>query len=142
MTVDDILKRGAVKRISGADPAAGATPTITVPPGVFWLLLTLRAQLVTDVTVANRRPVLLIDDGATDFFGAMSFLTQTASQTIAHTWFSGAMAVGNASQSQSEGGLPTFLPLSPGSGARIGGGIQAGDNWGRIEVLVAELAGV
>lgn len=54
--------------IVGANPAAGAEVSETVPAGETWCLLGVRVTLVTSATVATRQPILTLDDGTNIFF--------------------------------------------------------------------------
>src|SRR4051794_36291420 len=69
------------KTVTGPDPAAGAEILVTVPAGKWWLLRALRFTLVTSATVANRRPALTIDDGATEWWRWRAGVDQAASLT-------------------------------------------------------------
>jgi hypothetical protein len=55
---------GNILRIASADPAAGAEYTHSVPAGKIWRIISIVIPFTTAVAVANRRPVLTIDDGA------------------------------------------------------------------------------
>jgi hypothetical protein len=55
---------GNILSVASADPAAGAEYTHSVPAGKIWRIISLVLPFTTAVAVANRRPVLTIDDGA------------------------------------------------------------------------------
>lgn len=69
---------GALYTVQSALPAAGASPTITVPAGETWLLHGAVTRLSTSATAANRRPNLLAVVGATTIFWCRSGAVQTA----------------------------------------------------------------
>lgn len=71
---------GAVRTILGTDPAAGVEITETVPAGVRWALRSFRFTLTTSAAAANRRPTLIIDDGANEIWRVNSNVDQTATQ--------------------------------------------------------------
>jgi hypothetical protein len=72
---------GRIRLITGTNPAAGAEISETVPTGARWKLRTFIYTLVTSAAVANRRPVLTIDDGATTIWESFTNVAQTATQT-------------------------------------------------------------
>ncbi len=76
---------GVLRRVTGADPAAGAELSVTVPTGARWRVLSLEATLVTGAAVANRRVQWVLDDGATEYFRIVVGSDQTASQTVRYT---------------------------------------------------------
>ncbi len=80
--------RGHIQTITGTNPAAGDEITEVVPANALWKLLGFSAVLVTDGTGANRRPYLIVDDGAATnrrwFVGNASANVQTA--TLTRTW--------------------------------------------------------
>ena len=93
-----------------ANPAAGAEWSITVPGGVSWIVCTLMSRLVTDATVANRSPVLALNDGSNDVARLPSAGVQAASLNQRHSWargFSPAAATANAVE------FCSGLPLAP-----------------------------
>src|SRR5262245_49862512 len=59
---------GALRSITGTQPAAGAEVSETVPTGARWELLAFTVQLVTSAAAANRLPMLTLDDGTTVYF--------------------------------------------------------------------------
>jgi len=129
---------GVIRSITGADPAAGVEISETVPAGARWRLMSLRASLTTDASVANRRPVFTLDDGAAVYYSIGSSADIPASNTIP------IIASQAASPSQSAAGHNT-VPLPPGlvmsAGHRIRTvttSFQAGDNWTAPQMLVEE----
>ncbi len=137
--VEDSLEgRGNLRSITGTNPAAGAEISETVPTGALWRLIALYAPLVTDATVANRSPILLIDDGALPVWRADARLAQTATQTI--YWMAGDGLAGLQRAVDTEmWSLPTHMLLGAGYRVRTSTyNLQAGDNWGAPQMLVEE----
>jgi hypothetical protein len=121
---------GRLRVIVGTDPAAGVEISETVPTGARWKLRSIAFTLVASAVVANRTPVLTIDDGANVLWEVSNNVAQTASQTVKYragvgvplTTF-GALAYLLP--------LPSELPLGAGSRIRtVTGAIDAGDNYG------------
>ncbi len=134
---------GAVRSIAGTNPAAGAEVSETVPTGARWLLHALSVRLVVDATVANREPMLTLDDGATVFARFPLAANITASQTRDLTW----AAVGAALTATQSNTLVVPLPPIPLlAGYRIRtvtANLQAADDYGAPQLLVEEqFAGV
>lgn len=71
---------GFVRTTLGTNPAAGLEISETVPTNARWLLKTFRFPLTTSAVVANRRPTLIIDDGANELWRVGSNVDQAASQ--------------------------------------------------------------
>jgi hypothetical protein len=91
-TLELIGRSGAERFLCVAmapDPVAGGELAYTVPGGSVVKLKVARLQLVTDVTVANRRPELIIDDGNTVFWSSESPAVQAASLTRQYQWEAG-----------------------------------------------------
>jgi len=72
---------GVLRTIVGTNPAVGVEIAETVPTNARWRLQAFRFQLVASGTVANRRPTLIIDDGANEIWRQNSNVDQTAGQT-------------------------------------------------------------
>lgn len=130
--------QGAIRSITGADPAAGVEISETVPTGVRWRLLAVHFVLVTDATVANRVPSVVLDDGAVNFSRTDSGAVQAASLSIPYSAFPGAgfsTAVGSSRH------IPIPNPTILLGGFRIRtltNAIVAGDNYGAPQLLVEE----
>lgn len=129
----------AIRSITGTDPAANTEISETVPTGAVWELLSFFASLVTDGTAANRRPFLIIDDGANIVFESPTATLQVASLTIPYTWAEGMPIGGSINSSFQVHGLvaPNRLP----AGFRVRTStisIQATDNWSAPQLLVRE----
>lgn len=130
---------GALRSITAAVPAAGAEISETVPTGARWDLLAIRAQFSTSVTVANRIPQFVLDDGALEYgrFAVTQALTASA------TWF--VTGAAGASRVTPEAGfvgyaaLPSPCALLAGHRIRtVTTAIQAADQYSAIQYLVRE----
>ncbi len=71
---------GFVRTTLGTNPAAGLDITETVPTNARWLLKAFRFTLTTSAAAANRRPTLIVDDGANEIWRVGSNVDQTATQ--------------------------------------------------------------
>lgn len=129
---------GAVRTIAGTDPAAGAEFSESVPTGARWRLLSLTVQFVTDATVANRFPSVVVDDGTNQLqriavSGAVAAST-TAPITAGAFGFSGSVSGFNV--------LPLVGdPLILMAGYRLRSlttALQAGDNYGPPTLHIEE----
>lgn len=132
--------RGGIRLIAGANPAAGAEISHTVPDGQLWHLLAMSATLVTDATVQTRQGsfVFTMPSGPTIISVAPS--TQIASLTRIYS----AAVFGATITSVSFGFIQMNIPRS----LYLHGGtvitsstllLQAGDNWGVPSFLVEQL---
>jgi hypothetical protein len=72
---------GYLRAITGTNPGAGAEVSETVPTGARWELLSLAVALVTSAAVANRFPMLQLDDGANTYAQSSVAAAITASTT-------------------------------------------------------------
>lgn len=130
--------RGVVRNVAGADPAAAAEATITVPTAARWRLIAFTVTLVTDANAANREPILVIDDGATVAAAASPAAVQAASLTRRHTF--GPASVVNAAGALAQQGATPHDVLLP-AGYRLStvtANLQAGDNYGVPQAFVEE----
>lgn len=75
---------GLLRSIAGTNPAPGVEISETVPTNARWRVIGVRFTLTTDATVANRLPVLTIDDGATVYFTMPAFAVQAASLGVTY----------------------------------------------------------
>jgi len=129
---------GMLKRFAGTNPAAGVEIVVTVPTGAYWRIISFRAQLVTDATVATRQVHLLFDDGATTLFFRPAQTTQIASLTRNYDALSmGYEAVAVLPQIAIE--LPPNLILPAGYRIQTAtDNFAAGDNWGSPQLFIEE----
>lgn len=77
---------GALRSITGTNPAANAEISETVPTNARWRLLALFATLVTDANAANREAALTIDDGAAVVARYPAGQNNIASLTTRYVW--------------------------------------------------------
>lgn len=129
---------GWIRSITGTDPAAGAEISETVPTGARWKIVSIEFTLVTDATVANREPILTLDDGATEWFrsGPSAVIAATGTvRNVAAAFGAPPAAVTNFRSIL----LPPDLVLSAGFRIRTSTtNLQAGDNYGAPVLLVTE----
>jgi hypothetical protein len=129
---------GRIRSITGSTPAVGAEINEVVPSQVRWSLLSFRARLTTSAVAANRKPDLLIDDGANAFYQAGNGNSLTASITWGTTWANTGYA-GAASTSADNTAPLAPLLLEPGFRIRTQTlSIDAGDQWQAPQYLVQE----
>jgi len=130
---------GALRAISGSTPAAGAEISETVPTGARWELLAFTAKLTTNATVANRGPLLILDDGATAFAALPIQVNDTAGTIWINTWAQGvtqqvANVIGVITSP-----LPVGVKLAAGHRIRTSTtNIQGTDTWTLVDYLVRE----
>lgn len=126
---DSLSGPGTLRSITGTDPIAGVEISETVPTGARWRFVSLRTQLVTDATVANRTLALLFDDGTNIYAHAATNFNQTASQAINYAF----CAVGQTYAFYLLGGqvsTPANIVMSAGHRFRtVTTTLTGGDNW-------------
>lgn len=119
------------------NPAAGAELSIDSDTGELWLVRSIVATLTTDATVANRVPVLLADDGTTEYFRTRSESVQAASLAVVYCGFSGSAGGVVAGASVPLPWPTDGLPLPPGHRLRTSTvAIVAGDQWSAVGLWV------
>jgi len=136
--IDSLTGPGVIRSLTGTDPVAASEISETVPTGARWRFISLRAQLVTDATAANRTLALVFDDGTNSYMYAATNFNQTASQALNY-------AFGDVGQTYGFyllGGMvsaPANLVLAAGHRIRtVTTTLQAGDNWGPPQYAVEE----
>lgn len=130
---------GAIRKITGANPAAGAEISETVPTGARWQLLQFKLLLTTSGVAGNRQPTLTIDDG-TNFYFTSGMHTVTAA-SVARTmyWMYGMGVFAAATANGFIQGLGNG-PMLP-AGHRITtstAAIDVGDQYSAIHYVVRE----
>lgn len=135
---DSLAGQGALRSITGTDPAANVEIQETVPTGARWRLRSLRAQLVTDGNAANREVSITVDDGTSVYYEAASGANQAASLTRQYTFaphgVRGAAATGTSL-------LVAIATLLLAAGHRVNTATfnrQVTDNWGAPQYEVEE----
>jgi hypothetical protein len=88
---------GTIRSITGSTPAAGADISETVPANRRWTLLSIRAQLTTTATVANRMVAYRATDGVNTLWFSFNSVAQAASLINTYTGFPGATFFNDAS---------------------------------------------
>lgn len=131
-----------LKRVAGANPAANAELSVTVPAGKSWRLLSLSVPLVQGGT-QTPQPILVIDDGTNvlyEFFGSSE--AQATTTTCRYTWAPGlplSGQVGSGTAVHSVAPLPHHLTLAPGYRVRTSTlGIGANSDYGVPSLHVVE----
>lgn len=128
---------GAIRSITGTDPAAGVEISEAVPTDARWLLHSITATLVNDATVANRNGVLTFDDGTTVFWRADPGSTVGASGTAIFT----GSGYGERPPTNTSNRYWIMPSMPLGAGFRVAtltNNLQAADNWGAPQLLVEE----
>jgi hypothetical protein len=136
--VNTISQPGAIRVVTGTDPAAGAECSDAVPTGARWRILSYTATFVADATVINRFPIITIDDGANIQYRGESAEAVTASQTRIFHAAPGThrLALVNSHETWL---FPIGLRMLAGHRVRTQtNNLQAGDNWGAPQILVEE----
>lgn len=132
--------KGRVKYVTGSNPAAGAEIVETVGSAAVWTPISFVAALVTDATVANRRPHLRITNAAgTVFFECFSDTDHVASTTYTYCFANfGAQPISLASNVVVVS-LPDNLQMTAGMKIRTATiNLQAGDNWGAPNYIIEQ----
>ena len=137
--VNSLEGGGYVRDIAGTQPAAGVAINEFVPTGARWELVSLRAILTTNATVANRRPRLRIATQSNIVAGASATATIAASSSATFYWSQGmteSAAIGTDHFFQ---GLPSGIQMLAGGLIEVGGdNIQAGDQYSPPSYKVRE----
>lgn len=129
--------RGAIRAITGSDPAAGAEVSETVPSGTRWHLTSFGVTLAADGTAANRRPRLKVTDGSSTLFRIPSQADITASETIRIDWIDAGAETSDPSHQVAL--LPVALHLEAGWTIETDTeNLQAGDDYGAPVIGVEE----
>jgi hypothetical protein len=132
-------KMGRLVQITTADPAAGAELSHTVPAGVIWKIKAIAVALVTDATVANRKPHFVFTGASGLIANCWSVSNIQASLTT--TIIAGLFVLTNTSLDggTSQLALPHDLYLKEGDTiTTITSLMAAGDNYGAAIITVEE----
>lgn len=129
---------GKIRRVTGANPAAGAECADAVTDNQHWILKGYIVTLVTDATAANRRVHLTFQaNGSTVTTEVFGLVDQTASQTIKYCFVPYGHVLDELDNSVIQVPLPPDMHLL--SAATIGTSttnLQAGDNFGSPSILI------
>lgn len=123
----------------GADPAAGAQASITVPTGKKWIVRSFKVALATNATVANRRVQVQIVIGGVEVFNAVCETVQTASLTL--NYVAGAFGHDKPQQDGLQFINCPLFPITLPAGSIIRtftSNMQAGDDFGIPSCVVDE----
>lgn len=103
-----------------ADVAADdSDKSFTVPVGVEWEILTIRAELTATATVGNRRVTVEVQDGSSNVLARIQAgLLQIATQSIGYNFAPGLADQTSAVNGDLNTALPKFV-LSPGQALRV-----------------------
>lgn len=128
--------------VTGADPAANAEFSITVPAGERWLLKAVTVAMVQGIT-DTPWPNLVIDDGTNVLFSAPAgTAAQAVSTTCQHSWFPGAISniQGATTNVKAVGPIPENLVLEAGYRIRsLTTGLGSNSNYGVPRATVVKL---
>lgn len=129
---------GTYMRVNIPAPGAGADQVYVVPAGARQRIVSWVGTLNAGVVVANRTPLLIVDDGVNIVAAIPSNQTVTASSQLNIT-FADSIPFLPPFATLSLGPLPSNLILPPGFRIRTQtAGIQAADQWQASNMLVAE----
>jgi hypothetical protein len=129
---------GFIRSVTGSTPAAGAEINEVVPAQRRWQLISLRAQLTSNATVANRFPGFSLDDGVNQYFATHSNVPQVAS-TIAGYIATPGNQFFNDGQNNFMLPFCSLVPLKAAFRIRTTTvGLQAGDQWAAPQYVVLE----
>ncbi len=129
---------GAVRSITGTDPAAGVEVSETVPTGARWQLLGLVVNFATSADVATRQVTVVADDGANVYARLEAAAGQVASLS---RFYSIGPGLGNTAPVTNSFQLPFPIDAHLLAGHRIRtttNNLQVADNYGAPQLLVRE----
>lgn len=130
--------RGALRSITGTNPAAGVEILETVPTGARWRFLTMNAALTTSAVVNNRQVKFIVDDGANVLYRMSTSYSQVNSRTDRYTFAptgTSLIAIDNTALAVT----PVDLWLLAGYRLlTLTTLLDAGDDWGAPQYLVEE----
>ena len=81
---NSVTGHGFTRAVAVAQPAAGTNFTATCPTNAHWKINSVSFLVVTDANAANRVLSIVIDDGTSAFWTAVSGTTQTATQSTVY----------------------------------------------------------
>jgi hypothetical protein len=130
----------ATKVVTGSAPGAAAEITQTVPAGKWWDVLAVRLSLTTSATAGNRRPELVIDDGATTYWSWRAGVDQGVSLTRSYQFLRSLSNEVDRSATFNEMFEPLDEDMLLPSGHRIrtSSSLQAADQWAAPVFYVVE----
>lgn len=130
---------GAIRTITGTNPAAGVDFSETVPTGARWEFLSIRAQLVTSAAAGTRNPLLNMATSGVEFVRSTPPIGFGPSITAECAWGAGMPSVSQAGYNGFQSGTPVSLQLPAAATVSAAtSGLDAGDNWGAPTYAVRE----
>ena len=129
---------GAIRSITGTDPAAAANISETVPTDARWRLHSLLATFVADANVANRRVIFLVGDGSNVYQRSGAVAAQTANISARYNFGPFGMSVQSTAGDQIVASSQGLVLAAGHTLQTTVVNIQAGDNWGAPQLLVEE----
>jgi len=134
------LEAVAPRLISGTTPTAGNEISETVPVGARWELLTIDALLTTSAIAGNRRPSVIMDDGAGNpICRSPHGTTLAASLSKTFYWMAGMPHDQLITADAGTAGLPVGVTLLAGHRVRTNTeSFAAGDLYGTPYLTVRE----
>lgn len=137
--LDTLAGAGALRSITGTQPAAGAEISEAVPTGARWALVALEVDLTTNGNAANRVPQLTLDDGTTVYARTSVNVNQTASLTWRNSFQAGGSQISDATRAVVRTPIGDALMLGAGHRLRtVTANIDAGDQYAAPQLLVRE----
>lgn len=139
-TIDDQrIGGGKILDTESADPAAGAECTLTVPAGQTWRFIAAKLNLVADGTATDRRVILKFTLAGGVVLRCFMGTNQTASQNINYSCADFGATASPMNDNTWQIATPSNLLLLPGDIIETETvNLQAGDNYGKMEVRVEQ----
>jgi hypothetical protein len=129
---------GAIRSITGTDPAANTEVSETVPTGARWRFLSLLVTLVTDATAATREVALTADDGTNAHCRIPATQSQAASLTRRYTFTQATPLAGLNQDATIPAMFPALLLAAGHRLVTVTTARQATDNFGAPQYEVEE----
>lgn len=130
---------GAIKSITGTNPAAGAEVSQVVPDGRVWRLLSLRVTLVATAAAASRRVHLQIGDGTNVLLDCFGSIDQIISETKTYNFSAVGVIPDETDSNEIIVPIPPYLMLPDNfTIATLTTAINAADDFGAPQLLVEE----
>lgn len=130
---------GNLRVVQITNPAAGADWVATVPTGARWKVYSFHALFTASATVANRQVEVIVDDGANIYWDSDAQVNITAGQAVSINDTGTNVPQGVFTTTQNLV-IPPQLQMAAGHRIRTAtAGIQAGDQWSAINLLVEEV---
>ena len=136
---DRIPGRGHIREVVGANPAAGAEVSVTVPNGAIWLIHAFTVTFVADANPANRRVNILFTNPNGQEVNTVTNINQVAGATKKYNVANYGAFVDSDQLDRLPSQLPSNLYLIAGGTITTSTeSIQAGDDFGAPIILLEE----